>query len=144
VSLHAGAESTEELGSRDEGCPVGAVECYLHPMERELGLPNQVLEVAVEGIGEPNGHPHIGPINPYPRRPVTQASLNGSLPLGGELRPVASEELDAVVGSRVVARTHHYPEVGPGSQGQMGHSPHRKNADVHGVDPGRMKSRVKR
>ncbi len=56
--------------------------------------------------------------------------------LGGvvELVPAGAEDLDAVVGHRVVRRRDHHAEIGVVRAGQVGHRGGRQNADPQRVD----------
>jgi hypothetical protein len=54
----------------------------------------------------------------------------------GQLEPAPGEQLDPVVGCRVVAGRQHDPEVGPERGGQVGHAGRRDDAKAQYVHPG--------
>ena len=63
-----------------------------------------------------------------------QPRLDGVLELVGELEAAAGEELDAVVGHRVVRRREHDAEVGADVGGEEGDGRRRQHAGVEDVD----------
>ena len=76
--------------------------------------------------------PTSAPIGRVHRSPI--AGLDAVLDLVGQLVPAAGEELDAVVGHRVVRRREHDAEVGAGVGGEVGDGRRRQHAHVVDVD----------
>ena len=103
--------SRERLG-RDAGCrAVRAVEHDVEAVEAVRQRAEQVHDVAVLGVGEPADAADAGAGRAAASaRP--SARLDAVLDHVGELGAADGEELDAVVGRRVVRRRDHHAEVG--------------------------------
>lgn len=118
---------------------VRPVDDDLQPVQAVGQHPDQVRDVLVEAlvvVGDP-AHPGAG--RPVPRltgavRPV--GPLDPVLQLVGELVPAAREELDPVVGHRVVAGREHHAQVRAERAGQVRDRRGRQHAHPQHVHPG--------
>ena len=100
------------------GRTVGGVDDHMHPVEPVRHDGEQVIQVARGTVGQ-GAHPaHVRP----DRLLVLAAHplLDEVLDLVGDLVPAARQELDAVVGHRVVRGREHHPQVGAQVSGQEG------------------------
>ena len=103
-----------------------------------------MCHIPVEGVG----HRHLDPerltVHVHPRRSGKKAGFDGRFAVVVEFGPVGSEELDPVVGGRVVARRDHHAERGVRGSGQVTHRPDRDDPEIGAVEPGRIESGVDR
>ena len=99
--------------------------------DRVLQAPHQVGDV---GLGQGRvvaDPPHVGTGGPGPA--LTESALDRILEGVVELGPATGEELDPVVGHRVVAGRQHDAEVGAGGVGQERHARRGEHPEPHHV-----------
>ena len=111
----------------------------VQPVEPVRQRGQQVRDVAVGAVGERRDAADVAAGGPLPL--VAQRGLDAVLELVGQLVPAAREELDAVVGHRVVRRREHGAEVGVLLGREVGDGRGRQHAGVADVDAGRRQAR---
>ena len=130
----AGAGIPERLG-RDSGCrAMRAVQHDVDAVQPVRQRREQVQDVAVLGVGEARDAPDVAAGGLQLR--ARHGGLDALLDDVGQLDAAAREDLDAVVGRRVVRRRDHDAEVGVdvGDEERRGRG--RQNARVEHVDAG--------
>ncbi len=121
----------ERLRGDPGGRAVRAVDDDLEAVQAVRQHAHQVRDVVVEALVVVLDPAHTGAGRPVPR--LTGAvravrALDAVLQLVGELVAAAGEELDAVVGHRVVAGGEHHAQVGAERPGQVRHGRGRQHA----------------
>ena len=129
-----GAGVREGLGRDARGGAVGAVEHDLDAVEAVRQRAEQVHDVAVLGVGEPADAADA--VAGRRELLLAEVRLDAVFDLVGELRAAEGEELDAVVGRRVVRRGDHHAEVGADAVDQERRRGGRDDAGVEHVDAG--------
>ncbi len=136
----AGTGVDEDLGRDGRGRTVGAVEHHVDAVEPRRERAEQVHDVAVLGVGEARDPPDVA-TGRGGRRVVVHGRFDAVLDLVRQLAAAGGEELDPVVGGRVVRRGDHHAEVGVdvrdeerGSGG--GDDPGVEHVDAGGGEPG--------
>ena len=129
----------ERLGRDAGGGAVGAVEHDVQAVEAVRQRAEEVDDVAVLGVGEAADAADAA----ADRRELLLAEerLDAVLDLVGELRAAEREELDAVVGGRVVRRRDHHAEVGADGVDQERGRGRGDDAGVEHVDAGARETR---
>ena len=94
-----------------------------------------MCDVALDGTGVVPDAADVGPGGARPL--ITQTLLDGVLDDVVELDPAAGEELDAVVGHRVVAGGQHHAQVGVHGCGEVGDTGGGHHAEANHVHAGR-------
>ena len=100
-----GAQPAEDLGRHVRRRSVRAIHDDPHPVEPGLCRGLEVMEVPFPTLGDPRQRPACGPGGIDAR----EIRLDLVLQMIGELHPFAGEELDPVVGRRVMGRADHDP-----------------------------------
>ena len=121
------------------GRALGAVEHDLEPDERVVDGADQVGDVVVDRPLVRPDPAHLAAPRPFPR--LVQPALDRDLDRVVELEAAAGEELDAVVGHRVVGGGEHHAEVGAEGAGEVGDARRRQHAEQQHVDAGRGEAR---
>nr|BFF18950.1 hypothetical protein GCM10025730_24710 [Promicromonospora thailandica] len=133
-----GARRAQRLGAHLAGRAVGAVQRDAQPFERTAvrggaDAVGEVPYVALRGgLAVGADPPDVGARGPLPL--LAERGLDRVLDRVVELEPAAREELDAVVGHRVVRGGDHDPEVGLQLRhevGQRGRGQHVEHHHVH-------------
>jgi hypothetical protein len=73
---------------------------------------------------------------------MSQPTLYRCLVIVVELATVNPEELDAVVGSGIMARAHHHPKGGAHLPGVERHRADRHDSEIDGIEPGGVETGV--
>ena len=119
-------------GTGRVGGALGAVEHDLEPHQRvgdrALEVGGVLLDRGVVGRDPAD----VATGGPLPR--LAHAALDGDLDRVVELVPAAGQELDAVVGHRVVRGREHHAEVGAEALGHVGHAGRGQHAQQQHVD----------
>ena len=130
---HLGAQLPQRLGRDVVGGAVGAIDHDLEPVEPQMlgegGLGE--VDVAAARVVDPPGaadHLRLGEL-----RALLEPLLDRLLVLVAELVAVGAEQLDAVVGERIVRGGDHHAEVGAHRPGQHRHRRGRHRAEQHDV-----------
>ena len=116
-----GAGRPQRPWRRGAGRAVGAVDDDLHPVEPVGQGREQARHVPVGGVGEGADPADAGAGRPLPL--LAEALLDVVLDLVGQLVAALGEELDPVVGHRVVGRREHDAEVRAGVGDQVRRRP---------------------
>ena len=131
---HLGTGGVEDLRGAAAGSAVGAVQDDLQPVEPVGQGLQQVHDVAVLGVREATDPSHVRADRAV--LGLVQGRLDGVLQGVVELLAAAGQELDPVVGSRVVRGGDHHPEVGIQVGHQIGCSRRRKGSCIMHIDAG--------
>ena len=131
---HLGARVGEGLGPDLAGRAVRAVEDDLEAGERLVEGGDQVRGVLLDGRAVRRHPAHLGAGRPVPL--LVEVLLDLALERVVELDPAAGEELDAVVGHRVVGRGDHHAHVGAEGVGEVGDARRRQHPQPQHVDAG--------
>ncbi len=131
-----GAGAAQRLGADVRRGTVGAVDDDAQTVEPVRQRGEQVLDVHLGALGVVGDatDARAGRAGPL----LAQARLDRVLDVVGQLVTAAGEELDAVVGHRVVRRRQHDAEVGVERGGQERDRRRRQHADAPHVDAGRQ------
>ena len=124
----------EHLGRDAGGGAVRAVEHDVEAVEAVRQRAEQVHDVAVLGVGEPADAADAAAGRRELR--LAEVRLDAVFDLVGQLRAAEREELDAVVGRRVVRRRDHHAEVGADVVDEERGGRGRDDAGVEHVDAG--------
>ena len=118
---------------------LGAVEDDLDAHQRVVDGVDEVTDVVVDGLVVRRDPAHGAALGTLPglAHPRLDRDLDGVV----ELLATAGEELDAVVGHRVVRRRQHHAEVGAEPLGQEGDPGGRQDPEQQHVDAGRGQPR---
>ena len=131
---HLGALSVERR-ERGQRCrAVRAVDDHLQPVEAGIGAEtrDEMSDIALDRAGIFLHATHRGTGRTAPL--LVHSVLDGVLDVVVEFHPAAGEELDAVVGHRVVAGREHHAQVGVQRSDQMSHTGRRDHTETHHVD----------
>ena len=131
--VHLGARAAEGVRRDPAGGAVGAVQDHAHPLEPVRDGPHQVQDVAVLGVREQVDAPDPG-AGGAPEVAGLEDLLDLVLHPVRELPPAVGQELDPVVGGRVVRGGDHHAEVGVEVRHQVGQRGGRQDpgvVDVH-------------
>jgi len=129
------ARLPERVRGDPRGGPVGRVDDHRDAVEAVRQDRQQVGDVAVVARLETADPADPGTGGPAP--PFSHPLLDRVLDVVRQLVPAAGEELDPVVGHRVVRGREHDRQVGAGVRGEEGDGRGREDAGVEHVDPGR-------
>ncbi len=135
--LDVGLEPGEQLGGGLEGGPVGAVERQVESPQAVDRHSGQVSEVLVEGVGVDHAHAD-GSAHRRATPPVAQPPLDRPLLSVGQLGAVLAQQLDPVVGGRVVGGGDDRSHPRRRAMSEDADPPGGKDADIDGVDPHRL------
>ena len=135
--VHRRAGPPVDVGGDRGGRAVRAVDDERQAGERLVDGREQMRDVVVGGVGEV-----AHPADTGTGRPVVggRAADDGALDRGldgvGQLLPAPAEQLDAVVGHRVVTGRDHDAEIGVGPGGQVGQRGRRQDAGAQDLGAG--------
>ncbi len=139
-----GAGPRERLGRDPRRRTVGAVDDDLQPVQAVGQDADEMRDVVVEALVVDGDPAHAGAGRPRPRLTGAVGAvglLDPVLQLVGELVAATGEELDAVVGHRVVAGGEHHAEVRAERAGQIRDRRGRKHAHPQHVHAGAGQTR---
>ena len=141
---HFGTQLVEHHGRNVVSGPVCGVHRDLEAFEREVVGEAALaeLDVAPGRVLEPPGLAQRSRIRPYRR--FSQGRLHRQFPGIGQLGTLGAEELDAVVGKRVVAGADDHTQRGALGTGQVSHARRRQRAQQHHVHTGRVEAAFQR
>src|SRR5680860_697819 len=132
---HFGTRGCKCRGPGDRRRPVRTVEDDLEPVETSRQRRNEVSCVVGDCGVEPAHPTHTSPDRAIPG--LTQPAFYRDLDRVVELVAPAGEELDPVVGHRVVTGRKHHAQVGFEGASQVGHTRGGQNAEKENVDASR-------
>ena len=140
---HLGAQLPQNLGRNLVGGAVGAIDDDLQPVQPQApreGVLDE-FDVAAGLVAQPAGPAQAGGVRQLLAVAVLDDRLDRRFDRIGQLEPVRSEQLDAVVLVRVVRGRDHDAQIGPQRAGQHGHGrgrqwPEQDHVQAHGDEPG--------
>ena len=133
---HLRAEFAQHGGGDLVGRAVGCIHHQLQAFERQISREHALAKfnIAPGSVVESPGFAQVRGV--HPGRRLLQHGFHIALPGVGQLAAVGAEELDAVIGKRVVAGADHHAQCGTLRPRQKRHARRGQGAEQHHINTG--------